>query len=183
MEIRGRIWTIPNVLSFFRLILLVPIVWLLLEEQRLAAFALMVIGAVSDTLDGYIARRWNQCSDLGRMMDPLIDKVNVIAVTAVLVFHPAYAFPLWVFVFLLTRELAVLVFGLAVIRRKNVVMESERAGKNSALAVALAVVLFVFDLQPYGWILLVIGLALTAYSSFVYLRRFLNRDKVNDDVS
>lgn len=180
MDIRGRIWTIPNVLSFARLVLLAPIVWLLMEEKRLPALVLMVLGALSDSLDGYIARRWNQCSDLGRVMDPFIDKVSVLTVMAVLVFHPAYGFPLWVFLFLLVRELAVLLFGFVVIRKESRVLESARSGKNSALAVALAVLLFVLGIQPLGWVLLMVGLGLTVYSSWMYLLRFLNRTKEVD---
>ena len=180
MDIQDRVWTIPNVLSFFRLLLLIPIVWLLIHEHRLAAFALMVLGAMTDTLDGYIARRWNQCSDLGRMMDPLIDKLNVLTVMAVFVLHPAYYFPLWVFIFILFREFAVLVFGLLVIRKEDRVMESSRPGKNSALAVAFAMIFFLFDWQPYGWILLGVGLVLTLYSSWIYLLRYLNRNKNKD---
>ena len=152
------------------------IVVLMLFPNRVCTFLAAILfsaAAITDHLDGYIARRWNQCSDLGRILDPLIDKVNILAVLLFMCVHPGYAFPLWFFIFLVMREAAVLLGGLWVMRRKTVVMESSRPGKNSALANALTVVLFVLDLQPYAWIALWLGFALTLYSSYVYFRLFL----------
>jgi len=168
-----RIWTVPNMLSIFRLFLLIPIIICLAHEQRILAFGLMLLGVATDFLDGYIARRWNQRSNLGRIMDPVIDKINVIVILFYMVYSQIYEFPLWFFLFLLGREMILMLSSLFVIRRKDIVMESNRPGKNSAFATGMVVLLFVLDLQPYGWIMLWLAFVLTLYSSWVYFRLFV----------
>ena len=133
----------------------------------------MALGVATDFLDGIIARRFDQCSDLGRIIDPVIDKVNVLAVLLLMVIHPAYHLPLWFFIFLVVREMVLMVCSLIVVREKGLVMESNRSGKNSAFANGMVVILFVLDFQPYACIMLWIGFVLTLYSSWQYLRLFL----------
>ena len=175
MSDKDRVWTVPNLLSVFRLLLLIPILLALQHEQRVWALFLMLLSVGTDFLDGYIARRWNQRSDFGRMIDPVVDKICVLTVVCFMVVHTAYSFPLWFFVFLLVREVGLMMCSLLVVRRKRVVMESNRPGKNSAFANGMVVLLFVLNLQPYGWIVLWIALALTLYSTWVYLRLFLKQ--------
>jgi len=88
-----------------------------------------------------------------------------------------YEFPLWFFLFILIRELAVLLFGLYIITKQRPVMESNRSGKYSAFVTSVMVFLFALKFQPFGWILLWTALALTLYSSGDYLRRFLKNTK------
>ena len=150
MAIKDRIWTIPNVLSVLRFFLIIPILIALQNERPWLAILLMAVGLGTDALDGYIARRFDQCSDLGRVLDPVIDKLAVLSVVFLLIWHPAYDFPLWYFVFILTRELLVLTGGLFMLRGQKVVMESNRTGKWSAFANGITVVLHVLGWQPYG---------------------------------
>jgi len=171
----NRIGTVPNVLSFFRLLLLVPIMVSLVHGQRLWALLWMLIGLATDWLDGIIARRWDQRSDLGRILDPVIDKVDVLVVCFYLVISPRYFFPLWYFLFLLIRELILTMCSLLVIRKKRMVMESNRQGKNSAFANGVVVIFFVLGLEPYSHMILWVAFALTLYSSWVYLRLFLRQ--------
>lgn len=183
MEIKGRIWTIPNILSILRFLLLMPILLLLSMEMRIHALVLMLISAATDLLDGYIARKWHQSSDLGRILDPLIDKISVLAVVFLLVVHPAYGFPLWFLVFLAVREFAILACGLYIVKKQLSIMESNRAGKNSAFVVAITVVWFVLGIQPWGWVFLWIGFALTIGSSYLYFRAFLRNLRVHGAVT
>ena len=168
-----RVWTIPNILSFFRLLLLVPIIRLLQEGRPWPALILMATSVVTDFLDGFIARRFDQKSDLGRIMDPIIDKANVLGVMAVLVLSPRYDYPLWFFALLFLRELAVLVGGLWVMRGRKVVMEATRPGKNSAFVTSMTVPLYILGLQPWAILSVYLALALNVYSTTVYTRRFL----------
>ena len=77
---QNKVFTIPNLLSFFRLLLIPVIVWLYRREQNhlLALLVLMLSGA-TDLADGYIARRWDLVSDLGKALDPIADKLTQIA--------------------------------------------------------------------------------------------------------
>jgi len=177
MNPRERIFTVPNLLSLFRLGLLVPILVFMSQGRTLWALFLMILGVITDFVDGYIARRWDQSSDLGRIIDPAVDKINVLVVTFFMVVSPLYSFPLWFFLFILFRELVLMACSSLVIRQKDVVMESNRPGKNSAFAMGMTVIFFLLDLRPYAWIVLWIAFALTLYSSYVYFRLFLGRLK------
>ena len=138
----------------------------------------LCVNLATDFLDGYIARRFDQRSDLGRIIDPIVDKISILVVTFYMVISPVYKFPLWFFIFVLARELILMVGSSLVIKKKDIVMESNRPGKNSAFAVGVVVILFVLGLQPYGWIVLWIAFILTVYSSYIYLRLFLEQLKL-----
>jgi len=78
-------WTVPNLLTLARIVAVVPLVAFIDAGWWTAAFVLFIAAAVTDWLDGWLARRWNQQSDLGRMLDPIADKLIVAAVLVALV--------------------------------------------------------------------------------------------------
>lgn len=173
----NRIWTVSNLLSLSRLFLLVPILITLGRGQREWALFWIVIAVTTDFLDGYFARRLNQRSNLGRMMDPFIDKIDALAVSLFLVLSPIYPFPIWFFLFMLIREVTLLLCSYFAIVRKTGVMESNRAGKNSAFATAVAIFLYAVQLSAVGSVVIWIAFILTLYSSYVYFRLFLDKVK------
>ncbi|MDP3770384.1 MAG: CDP-alcohol phosphatidyltransferase family protein [bacterium] len=75
----NRYLTLPNALSILRIFLLIPIVLLYYNDFFILTFALFFISAISDALDGRIARAWNMESDFGRMLDPLADKITFVS--------------------------------------------------------------------------------------------------------
>ena len=169
----NKVLTIPNGLTLIRFLVLYPVVRALVQIQPWWFLFWVSIGIVSDFLDGYIARRFNQKSDVGRIADPIIDKLNVLVVSAYMVYSADYHFPLWFFIFILCRELIVMLGSLTVIRKKHVVMESNRPGKNSAFATGIAVLLSGLRLQPYAIIVVWIAFVLTCYSTYAYVRHYL----------
>ena len=173
MEKANRIWTIPNLMTLLRLVFLVPILLFLWKGQRLPAVGFIFLGVTSDFLDGIIARRFNQSSDLGRMMDPLVDKLNILAIGLLMILSPLYRFPLWYFLFLLVRELAVLACGLLVVRKRKIVLEANTPGKRSSFFTGVCVLLYILGWEPYTWISLWIAFVLALYSTWTYLRVFL----------
>jgi cardiolipin synthase len=71
---------VPNQITIARILAIIPIVWLVMQGDttlRIVALVIYVIAAASDWLDGYLARAWNQYSPLGRMLDPIADKLLV----------------------------------------------------------------------------------------------------------
>ena len=177
MSDENRIWTIPNILSIVRLLILFPILHALVHERPLWFLFWILVSIGSDFLDGFIARRFDQKSNLGRVMDPIIDKLNILVVGSYLAFSPKYLFPIWFFSFLLCRELLLMLGSLVVIRRKHQVLESNRPGKNSAFFIGIAILLTGLNLQPYAIILVWIAFVLTVYSTWVYFRVFLKQIK------
>jgi cardiolipin synthase len=105
----ARVLTVPNVLSILRLCLLPVFLWLMLgpEADGLAVAVLMFMG-VSDYFDGYIARRWNQASRLGAILDPVADRLYILAVVIGLGLREII--PIWLVVVLPLRDL--LLWGL-----------------------------------------------------------------------
>jgi len=111
----SRVWTIPNLISFARLAGVPLFVWLMLGPQYdIAAVVVLVIGGTSDWVDGYLARRLNQVSRLGELLDPAADRLYILA--TLLVFSVRGVIPWWFTFALLARE-AMLLVCLAVLRR------------------------------------------------------------------
>ena len=75
----GRIWTIPNAISFARLIGVPVFLYLFLAHYTVAAVVVLIVGGSSDWVDGYLARRLNQVSRLGELMDPFADRLYIFA--------------------------------------------------------------------------------------------------------
>lgn len=110
----SKVWNLPNILTYGR-ILAVPIVAALLlwggDTARLMALAIYILAAISDFFDGYLARKWQQQSSLGRMLDPIADKVLVAVVLLVLCADDILrGGHIWAAIIILSRE--VLVSGL-----------------------------------------------------------------------
>ncbi len=83
---RNPLTLVPNIITIARILAIIPIVWLVMDgdiTMRIIALVIYVVAAASDWLDGFLARAWNQYSDLGRMLDPIADKLLVgILITA-----------------------------------------------------------------------------------------------------
>ena len=110
----SKVWNLPNILTYGR-IMAVPIVAGLLlwggNTARWTALAIYVVAAITDFFDGYLARRWQQQSSLGRMLDPIADKVLVAVVLLVLCADDVLrGGHIWAAIIILSRE--VLVSGL-----------------------------------------------------------------------
>jgi len=101
-----RVWTVPNVLSLVRLGLSVIVFVLIVWDANLAATLLFLLASTTDWVDGWYARRYGQVSRLGRIFDPLVDKVLICGV-AILVADPAGPLLPWMAVVIVVRELMV----------------------------------------------------------------------------
>ena len=110
-----RIWTIPNVISFVRLLGVPLFLYLLLGPgHEVAAVVVLAVGGTTDWVDGYVARRLGQVSRLGELLDPFADRLYILA--TLLAFTVREVVPWWLTAALLLREL-VLGVALLVLRR------------------------------------------------------------------
>ncbi len=80
----GELLTLPNLITYARLALLPAIFWLLLEREYARALALLFVAALGDALDGWLARKLNQATRLGTLLDPVADKLTVVGVALIL---------------------------------------------------------------------------------------------------
>ena len=139
---RDQILTIPNLLSVIRLLMIPVIVWLYCEKQDyIAAAAMIVLSGLTDIADGIIARKFNLVSDLGKILDPVADKLTQAALIFCLVGKFEWMF--WLFILFAVKEIVMGISGMVVIKKKDVVNSSQWFGKL-ATVVLYAVMFFLF---------------------------------------
>ena len=114
-EVSNRIFTVPNLISAIRLCLVPIFLILLLNGFDLAATFLFALAAGTDWIDGQIARRTNQVSKLGQLLDPAVDRILMIVGVAGLFI--VGRIPLWIIVFVVARDLLLLVGGAYLLNR------------------------------------------------------------------
>jgi len=175
---RSGAWTISNILSLSRIILLAPISVLLLQDDpsdRWLILALIAAAALTDLLDGMLARKLNQVTELGKILDPVADKICIAVVGLILLFQ--LKIPFWFFLALILRDAMILSGGVYLRRKRGIILPSNTAGKWAASAVA-AYLMFAFadigGLNVVTQILLALSTLLLIISSFLYIRRFRN---------
>ena len=145
-----RILTLPNLLSLSRLMLLPIILLLIGRGQGTAALVLMVVSWITDALDGYFARKFNQVSNLGRVLDHLVDKIWIGTVLVVLVI--VRDLPVFIAAAVLGRDLLILVGSLVIMKTRGTFVSSDVLGKMTGTAFALLIVFYTLSLpclQPY----------------------------------
>ena len=165
-----KTWTVPNILTLAR-ILITPVIALLPFINgywpKLICFVIFIAAAVTDVIDGRIARRSNQITDLGKILDPIADKLLLFATLGPFwwislqreaLYHiPVWgSVPLWVCLLLIGRELAMTIFR-AWAQRRGVVIAAGHAGKMKAVLqnvfIGGTLTWFAFRdmVQPLGW--------------------------------
>lgn len=106
-----RLRDIPNIISGLRLIAVIPVVWLLLEQQFGGALVLFAVAGISDGVDGYLAKRYGWQTPLGGMLDPLADKI--LLVSCFLVLGSMGLIPIWLVLAAVFRDLVIVAGALA----------------------------------------------------------------------
>ncbi|HOC24062.1 MAG TPA: CDP-alcohol phosphatidyltransferase family protein [bacterium] len=161
---------LPNLLSFSRLLLLPLICYAITLEPAAGgwlALVLLALSFVTDFFDGYVARRRNQFSELGRILDPIMDKLNV---AAIMLFLTAYRdLPCWYVAIVIGRDLAILVLSLWVIKTKRHVPQSNLIGKVALVVFLIVIVAYILDLKPYNYIAMAISVALVPITLIRYI--------------
>lgn len=129
---------IPNIISFARLLLVGVFIYLFVNGEYAACLITYVVAFLSDILDGYLARRNGWITNIGKLLDPLADKLMLI--TALVCFYCAGWLPLWIPVIAAAKELLMIIGGAFLLKRK-VVVYADWFGKVAAGLFAAGVVL------------------------------------------
>jgi cardiolipin synthase len=171
--------SLPNLITLLRL-LLVPVVAVLLAEQRYAAaFVAYAVGALSDGIDGWLARRLKAESQVGVILDPVADKTFIVTVVFVLTW--AALLPLWLAIPLIARDVLILIPLLADPRYKDHWPSPNRAGKaHTALALFTLAAIIAQAAQWLDFPVLLLGLQILLLASVLlslalYTRVWLNK--------
>ncbi len=167
----GRVWTYSNLLSISRLLLGLLLFISISNKQTLISISLAVLAVVSDYADGYLARKRNEISELGKILDPLADKITV-ALGAIALYH-AYSLPLWIVLLIIGRDLLILLGSIILIERLQNVVASELPGKVAVTVIAGLLLSYLLEwhfIKPFFLVLTVTAIFL---SFSFYLFRFL----------
>ncbi|MEO0115244.1 MAG: CDP-alcohol phosphatidyltransferase family protein [candidate division WOR-3 bacterium] len=179
----GRVLTIPNFLSISRLFLLPLILLALATHQTITALVLMAISWVSDALDGYLARKLNLVSNLGKLLDHLVDKiwVGTILVTLVLV----KGLPIYLATAVIIRDLLIVLGGSLIANMQKNILSSNILGKVAGFLFALIIVFYTLDIKRVEFMknyleISVLSAVILSFVSYIYLFfRTINRAKTN----
>jgi CDP-diacylglycerol--glycerol-3-phosphate 3-phosphatidyltransferase len=174
---QGRFWTVPNVLSLSRLALLPLFIYALTEPRyHWLAVCLILLAVATDVLDGYLARRLNQESEWGRLLDPLADKLAVAA--ALIYCYLARDLPLWVLMLVLGRDLVILAAAPLIGRRLGRLPASNLSGRLAALSFGLLALVYILDLEVLKTPMLAVSLSMLLLSGIRYTTRlFAHADR------
>ena len=162
--------TTANKITIFRVIM-IPVFLILAYTGQLGwALVVYIVACLSDMVDGYIARHYNQITDFGKFMDPLADKMLVLA--AMCYFIERGQMPGWVVALVLFREFAVSGLRLIAVEQQRVIAAAWSGKiKTTVTMVALAVMLVFPQAKAVNWIGSALILVTTVYSGVEYFMK------------
>ena len=174
---KHKIITIPNVLSFFRLLLIPVIVWLyIVKKDPIWTMAVLALSGITDIVDGIIARKCNMISDFGKAFDPVADKLTLIAMLFCLVSRFQWMLlPLCV---LVVKEITAGIMGLMVIRKTGDVFGAVWHGKATTVSLYSMMIIHLlwFNIPcVISGILIGACTVLALLSAFLYTRENLKK--------
>jgi len=170
----GRFWTTPNVLSMLRLVLVLPLAWLIITSGPLFWIMIIVVLAIAtDYFDGRIARWSNTESEWGKVLDPMADKIGGGMVVAALTIQGSI--PVWFLLALATRDIVILVGGGIIRMKTGEIVASMWSGKVAVTAVAITALAALLRADaPVLEFCLWASTILLAYSFLRYMVRFFS---------
>lgn len=174
-------WNLPNMLSLSR-VFLVPVILVFLTLRTQFGFVegtnigdviagvVFIIASLTDAADGYIARKRNIVTNMGKFIDPLADKILVIAVLTALV--DLHRFPAWMLVVIISREF--MVSGLRMVAAsEGVVIAASKGGKLKTVTQIIGIIMLLFNL-PGAMAVMWVAVLLTVWSGIDYIVKGAN---------
>ncbi len=175
MNPKKRIFTVANLLTFSRVLFLPVIVYYLIIGQRITAFIIMCISLLTDTIDGFLARRLNQETEFGKFLDPVCDKLSlaVILITLFLI----GAFPIWGLIIIISRDILILIGSFIIWRTRQKVYKSNMPGRITGVIFGLMILAFTLNLFTIGNVLLYVSIPAVLGTFIVYFMRYVRTMK------
>lgn len=138
---KDQLFTLPNILSYFRLALIPVIVCLYLTDHPIWALVVIILSGITDVVDGFIARRFNMITDFGKFIDPVADKLT----QGIVMICLALRFPwMWLPIgIMLVKEATAFILRLLVFRKTEEVKSAEWHGKLTTVVLYLIMALHI----------------------------------------
>jgi cardiolipin synthase len=181
-------WTIPNALSALRLLGVPVFFWLIVGPKNDGlALAILIVSSFTDWLDGYLARRLNQFSRLGELLDPLADRLYVVAALAALYIRDLL--PIWAVVLLILRDVLMSMLLLYLKRFGITGVPVHFVGKAATMNLLYALPLVLMGTfsglvgqlaHVFGWAFLIWGITMYWYAGALYFRQVFEMRRVQN---
>jgi len=168
MMINDRIFTIPNILSTLRIFLVPFLIFAMNAKDYSLALKIIIIAGITDSVDGIIARKFNQISKFGTFLDPLADKILILSIMAV--FYIQELVPRWFISIVFTRDVLIAFGWLEAYLRKKKLMKPIILGKicNAFQVITFGYVILALNFKlPFPSTLWYIGVSLLSIISFI----------------
>ena len=166
-----KVFTVPNIISVCRVILIAPIFITFFNEKYLFSLLIIVVSGVSDVVDGIIARKFNMVSELGKILDPIVDKLTQISIVAMLASKQ-----IWLIVpcaILVIKEVVSGIIGIRVVKKMGHMLTAEWHGKLSTVFLYVMMGAHMLMLVITGEIFLPISFPMIIISSVLIFSSFI----------
>ncbi|MGE5328782.1 MAG: CDP-alcohol phosphatidyltransferase family protein [Deltaproteobacteria bacterium] len=167
--------SVPNFITISRFFLLPVFVFLMINKQYEFAIGVFLLAGFTDVLDGYIARKYNQVSNLGKILDPIADKIIQLTVLLMIVITNIVPNVLPLLIIVFSKEV-MMGIGSGVLWGKGVIPQAVWYGKFSTV-IFYIMVAFSILFRQYGQIFLIIAVASQVFAFLMYLKNYININK------
>mgnify|MGYP003383624156 CR=1 FL=1 len=176
-EVSGRLWTVSNGFSMLRMLMAVPVAYLLFQTPvpRGTVFVLCWAAYATDLLDGWIARKFGQESAIGRVIDPLADKVYIAGMVLAMLVQGMI--PVWFVVLVLVRDVTIFLAGMYLRKRTGVLVQSNYTGKAAVVTIGFTLLMALYRTDVSDAVftgMLALSVAMQAASLIGYGKRFFS---------
>lgn len=176
IQVSSRVFTVPNILSFFRLALVPVFLVLVIAGNDIAALIVLVVSSVTDFLDGVLARRLNQVSRLGQLLDPAADRLFIFATLIGLAVREIV--PWWLVAIIVGRDVVLLALGITLANFGYGPLPVHHLGKIATFCLFYALPILMigqafpsaaFVSAPIGWAFAIWGAFLYWWAGAIYI--------------
>lgn len=173
-----RIFTIPNAMSMFRILLIPVIVWLYVgKQQYLYAFVGLLLSGATDLLDGWVARRFHMVSKLGKVLDPIADKLTQVSLLICIMLERHRVTFLVVLMFI--KEFIMAVTGLKVLKKTGEPYSAKWHGKINTFLLDFTVILHVLWREMPIWLSTVLIVVCAGFMIFSLIEYWIQNRKLS----
>ncbi len=167
-DVKAQDWlTIPNILSFFRIVLIVPFVYFFLEKNYVLAAVMLILSGLSDACDGFIARKFNQVTELGKMLDPIADKLTLIAIMVCITIFSPIVLP--VMIVLILKDVIMIIGGSRLVKTGIAPPAAKWYGKLGTFMFYVSVCLIVFLKAAFNYENDILSVTLLSITSVIMI--------------
>jgi CDP-diacylglycerol--glycerol-3-phosphate 3-phosphatidyltransferase len=172
---KSDIYTFSNFLSLLRIFLAIPIYIYISKSETEILLAIILFAIITDILDGFFARKFNEITELGKILDPFADKVcTTTAFIALTIFQE---FPLWITAVIIIRDIFILVGSFFIFRKAKQITPSNIPGKITVFLISLLAIIHIVHLNEFFWpivLLVILSIIISAYNYFLVFIKNLN---------